>query len=111
SSANKINNLITSILILTNVKFIENRVYDEDIKDITVTTNNDSNRITSPPIQPPKDEEERLVNRLENSIEDALKRLTLKYKISMDDFTENNSYNLLHKLYSQKNLLNEVMNT
>nr|XP_027202404.1 WASH complex subunit 2-like [Dermatophagoides pteronyssinus] len=112
TSANKINNLITSILILTNVKFIENRVYDEDIKDITSKTNNiDLNRITSSTttvIQPTtKDddgEEKQLINRLENSIDDALKRLISKYKISSEDFNENNSYNLLHKLYSQKNL-------
>ncbi|KAH9529954.1 retrograde transport, endosome to Golgi [Dermatophagoides farinae] len=109
TSANKINNLITSILILTNVKFIENRVYDEDIKDITSKTSNNSNRITSSSaiIQPPSkdsdEDEKKLINRLENSIDDALKRLTSKYKISHEDFIGNNGYNLLHKLYSQKN--------
>lgn len=93
----KINNIITDVLILTNSKFIENRVYEEDIKEIA----------PSKPLPFKKEDqsnfEQVAIEKLKHSIQCGMNCLYQRYNLSADDidapFDRNNllSTLLVHK--------------
>lgn len=95
--------MITNILILTNTKFVENRVYDEDIKEIACANDNS---VTSQPVKSEQNDEQ-VINKLKNSIENIIDNLKAKYEVSPNVINSFDKYNLLNVLYNEKNLFNK----
>lgn len=95
----KLNNLITDVLILTNSKFIENRVYEEDIKEITSSKpapyRKDVDQLNSDQV---------VVKKLKRSINKGITCLANRYDIPPSDFSSSFDRNvLLGNLYVYKN--------
>ncbi|KAJ6222087.1 hypothetical protein RDWZM_000632 [Blomia tropicalis] len=97
-SGDKVNNLITSVLILTNTKFIENRVYEEDIKEIAPVRTPTSYKNDDASVS-----EKRIIDNLKNSVTTGINCLNEKYGLNLDDIDSFDKHNLLSSLYIVNN--------
>ena len=84
------------MLILTNSKFIENRVYEEDIKEIAPTKSTFKKDDQS-------NSEQVIIEKLKNSITCGISCLTERYNISPGDIEVFDRNDLLSTLYVYKN--------
>ncbi|UXI20191.1 hypothetical protein NH340_JMT06133 [Sarcoptes scabiei] len=105
-ASNKVHNLITSLSILSNTKFIENRVYEEDIKEITEKSCRPK-VVKDLKTANSAQETELFLKRLMNSVDEALNFLNSSSEVSCEDVSVNNQNDFIHRLYMNKNKFNQ----